>query len=438
MFGSEILEVAVGVIFIFILVSIVCTAVREGIETWLKTRSAYLEYGIRELLHDRDGRGLAAQIYNHPLIHGLYPGEYAPRVPKGFGLFARGGDLPSYIPSRNFATALLDIAARGPVSAATSGPDVVRLTAENVRRNIRNIVNPAVQRVLLTAVDEAQGDLDRARQSVEAWFDSGMDRVSGHYKRCSQKIIFGIALFVAVALNVNTLRIAEYLYENDAARTLVVARAEQAVADSAVLAMNYRQARGALDSLALPIGWKGVRLGLPGTNTVVDTDGAGAGITRVRHRSVWDWVFAPLFGWLLTAAAATLGAPFWFDVLNKVMVIRSTVKPHEKSPEEGSEDRKRRRGSSPAADVKEEDAIPVAAAAGAAAGAAAAGAGAAASSVAARAGGSSSAVADAVAEGMDEDGGEAEADDGELDGCDVHLDYATPDEDLPPAIGGVA
>jgi len=37
--------------------------------------------------------------------------------------------------------------------------------------------------------------------------------------------------------------------------------------------------------------------------------------------------------------AATLGAPFWFDVLNKITVIRSTVKPHEKSPEEASEDR---------------------------------------------------------------------------------------------------
>ena len=34
-----------------------------------------------------------------------------------------------------------------------------------------------------------------------------------------------------------------------------------------------------------------------------------------------------------------LGAPFWFDVLNKFMVIRATVKPREKSPDEASEDR---------------------------------------------------------------------------------------------------
>jgi hypothetical protein len=48
-----------------------------------------------------------------------------------------------------------------------------------------------------------------------------------------------------------------------------------------------------------------------------------------------------LFGWLLTAVAVTFGAPFWFDTLNKIMVIRSTVKPREKSPEEYSEDRQR-------------------------------------------------------------------------------------------------
>jgi hypothetical protein len=56
----------------------------------------------------------------------------------------------------------------------------------------------------------------------------------------------------------------------------------------------------------------------------------------------FPWV-ASLLGWLITAFALSFGAPFWFDLLNKMMVIRSTVKPHEKSPEEGSEDRAARR-----------------------------------------------------------------------------------------------
>src|SRR3982750_1413217 len=71
MFGS-VLEVAIGVVFVFLLASIICSAVREGIEAFLKTRAAYLERGIRELLHDRDAEGLARQVYTHPLVAGMY------------------------------------------------------------------------------------------------------------------------------------------------------------------------------------------------------------------------------------------------------------------------------------------------------------------------------------------------------------------------------
>ena len=65
MFGSRILEVAIGIIFIF-LVSMICSAIREGIESWVKSRAAFLEHGIRELLHDRHAVGLARSLYTHP------------------------------------------------------------------------------------------------------------------------------------------------------------------------------------------------------------------------------------------------------------------------------------------------------------------------------------------------------------------------------------
>jgi hypothetical protein len=50
-----------------------------------------------------------------------------------------------------------------------------------------------------------------------------------------------------------------------------------------------------------------------------------------------------ILGWVITGFAISLGAPFWFDLLNKIMVVRSTVKPHQKSPEESSEDRQNER-----------------------------------------------------------------------------------------------
>ena len=330
MFGSQILEVAIGVIFLFVLVSVICSVVREGIEAWLKTRAAFLEHGIRELLHDKQGHGLARSFYNHPLIYSLFSAEYTPGSPtKRPSALTKGGTLPSYIPTKNFALALLDLAARGSATDVVSGdPRSPRISLESVRLNIANLNNPAVQRVVLLALDSAQGDLNQAQAYLEAWYDSSMDRVSGWYKRSSQWVIFWIALFVTIALNINTITIADYLARNDVARAALVARAEAAVKDPNFANRNYQAVTQELDTLELPVGWA-LGWGAPRQHYQPAAGGIG----------VWNNLFAPLFGWLLTALAATLGAPFWFDVLNKVMVIRSTVKPHEKSPEEASEDR---------------------------------------------------------------------------------------------------
>lgn len=437
MFGSKALEVAIGVIFVYILVSIICSAVREGIEAWTKTRAAYLEHGIRELLHDEKATGLARQLFNHPLIDGLYSGSYKPgksaeksaeEPAKGAAkssarpaMFAGGGNLPSYIPARNFAVALLDIAARGPTTdAVSSDPRGPAISLESVRTNIKNLANPHVQRVLLTALDTAQGDLNRVQAALEAWYNSAMDRVSGWYKRATHWIIFCIGVAVAVGLNVNTITIADYLYRNDAARAALVARAESAAKDTSITHRDYTAARQALDSLSLPIGWS-AGWGAPRRGDEVGAEGA------------WNEVIAPILGWLLTALAATLGAPFWFDVLNKVMVIRSTVKPHEKSPEEASQDRQQRvalsvvpgTGTTPAT--------------GGAVGAMPAGPGTPSSPSIPGTRGTPGApgagppgVSDRVPSPRDEES--------DIDGCDVDFSAqpATGDEDLPAAEGGVA
>ncbi|MGH9962120.1 MAG: hypothetical protein ACREBC_34160, partial [Pyrinomonadaceae bacterium] len=59
--------------------------------------------------------------------------------------------------------------------------------------------------------------------------------------------------------------------------------------------------------------------------------------SNVRSEGGWaDQIYWHWLGWVLTALAISLGAPFWFDLLNKFIVIRSAVKPHEKSPEDES------------------------------------------------------------------------------------------------------
>lgn len=400
MFGSQILEVAIGIIFMFILVSTVCTTIREGIEALVKTRAAYLEYMIRQILHDKDGKGLASSFYNHPLIYGLFSEEYKPGInSKRPAKLARGKNLPSYIPSKNFARALMDIAARGPeTDAVSSDPDAPVISLASIRANILNIRNVAVQRVLLTAIDSAQGDINKAQLNIEDWYNSAMDRVSGWYKRSSYWIIFWIGLFVAVGMNVNTITIADYLSTNDVARAATVKRAEIYATDTTQGSQSYENAMKELDEVSLPIGWS-----------------AGWGAphpSRQNDFNFWNDIFGPILGWLITALAATLGAPFWFDLLNKIMVIRSTVKPHEKSLEEGSEDRQNNNKQI------------------AAAGQPAAGQGAAGNN-ANPGGGNLPSPAMSTSSGVRD----AES---SIDGCDVAVQEFTEDEDLPPAEGGVA
>jgi hypothetical protein len=322
MFGSDILDVAIGLIFVFVLVSILCSGIREGIEALLKTRASHLEDGIRELLHDREATGLARHFFEHPLIFGLYGGSYTSlrASPSGWWprwwpmALTRGRNMPSYIPSRNFALALMDMAVRGlVVDQASSEPQAGTLTFADVRANIPRLANPHIQRILLTAIDSAQGDLQQAQKNIEAWFDSSMDRVSGRYKRSTSWILFGIGLGMAIGLNINSLAIADYLYREKAAREALVASAQAAAANRDFPAQTYQDAQATLASFGLPIGWD----------------------ERPTQRPPR---LPPIIGWMLTALAASMGAPFWFDLLNKVMVIRSTVKPREKSPEEKSED----------------------------------------------------------------------------------------------------
>jgi hypothetical protein len=165
------------------------------------------------------------------------------------------------------------------------------------------------------------------------------------YRKETQWILFAIGLIFAVALNVDTVRIASTLYANQPAREAVVQQAtvvagavrEAKRADlpevlktfgcdrASTLARGTDCTTARLETLGVPMGWHFERVALrPDAATI--------------RASLWALVLA-MPGWLLTALAISLGAPFWFDLLNKLMVIRSTVKPHEKSPEESSEDR---------------------------------------------------------------------------------------------------
>ncbi|HEY0327375.1 MAG TPA: hypothetical protein VGC46_15525 [Allosphingosinicella sp.] len=357
MLGSTALEVAISVVFLFIVMSIVASAVQEFIESFLQHRAIHLERGIRELLGDEAGHE-AAKIYNHPVVASLFRGEYVPEHIRNAGRLKRGRrrwglmplrtHLPNYVPRRNFAVAVLDLALPPEQRAELIGND--RKMLSSVRAGAAQLP-PRLCSAVLAAVDHAKGDWDQARRNLEDWYDSAMDRVAGWYKKRTQRILFAIGLALAILLNIDTITIAKHLYVDESVRAAIVTEAEATAqrvggsesTDSALLAAlgcadagqpstagPKRQASCAqqrLEALNFPMGWE--------EHPLRDID-YSAGWTLA-----FPIILNSLFGWLLTAVAVTFGAPFWFDILNKIMVIRSTVKPREKSPEEFSEDRQR-------------------------------------------------------------------------------------------------
>jgi hypothetical protein len=305
MFGSDILDIVIGMIFVFLMLSLVCSGANEFIEALLKNRAKYLERGIGELLGDpKNTTGFIKVLYNHGLVNSLFKGRYEDN---------NQTDLPSYIPARNFALAVMDLARNPPAGMKLPGN---------------------LETALRTFQDAAAGDAAKYQASLENWFDSSMDRVSGWYKRRSQGIIFVLGLGVAVAVNADTLYIGQALSNDASLRKGLVAAAQARAAkvltttDTSPSAQQaeqkIREDLGSFKNLGLPLGWP----------AKPDDPKPPAWVPDAAKRlNPQHWL-----GWLITAIAISLGAPFWFDMLNKFIVIRSTVKPHEKSGEEGSKD----------------------------------------------------------------------------------------------------
>ncbi len=338
MFNSSTLDIAIGLSLVYLLTSLFCLAVNELIASATRARAKNLEEGIRNLLMSPPASpdaavaspapvkatgappkasgakfDLAHLLYAQPFIRGLYRNER----------------YPSYIPSRAFALALMNLVA--PSNEQNQTMDGVRKSIENLNSAV---YSTHIKEALLAMVDRADGKRDRLRLELEAWYDQTMDRVAGWYKRKIQLLTWVVAVASVVALNVDTIAIVRHLSSDPARRAALVVIADDyikskpgglAPASSGVAASfqanveavsaQYNQA----NALALPLGWS--ELALPS-----------------RSEDGLLWWLNKILGLLLTTFAVSLGAPFWFDVLNKIVVIRSTVKPREKSPEEASKD----------------------------------------------------------------------------------------------------
>ena len=355
MFGSQILEVSIGLILTFLLVSLILTAIRETLEAWMKTRATDLERAIAELLDDQGTNGARAELYNHALVAPLFAG--APKlidfskkgiVERILWGFRTGRNLPSYIPRETFALAVEDLLRNSKASIRIS--EAYRALSEGLNQDPVHI-----------------------RKGLEQLYDAAMDRAAGWYKRRTQWILFWLGLGTALVLNINAFTIAQHLATSEAARAQMVGIAERLVSErrpaangaegnaasaqtpgaTAPAAQRSGPEPGNVSEITVPASRDAPAEVDPSAadaaqrlNSLVQAVGLPIGWDEIQVQRIaqsvdqqgWLAAVSLVFGYLAVALAATLGAPFWFDLLGKFMVIRSTVKPTEKSPDEASKD----------------------------------------------------------------------------------------------------
>ena len=287
MLNSPALEVAIGLVFCFAAVALIASTVKEAIASLVGLRSRTLFSGIKTLLNDPKFANLAHGIYNHALVHPYGDGKVAAGA-----TFKALGSAPSYVAPAHFATALIESMQKIP-------GNLVQL-----KTSIDAIDDDQIKTLLQGMYSRASGDVDKFHAQVAAWFDTSMDRLSGTYKRYAQVITLVAGLVIAASMNVDSVSLCQELWKHPDRAALITSTStlEDGSANSNPKLASVFQGMG-----TLPIGHA--------YPAVLTTD------------FLWD-----LVGILITASAAMFGAPFWFDILQKLVQLRSSgPKPSDKA-----------------------------------------------------------------------------------------------------------
>jgi hypothetical protein len=405
MLGSVVLDVAIGMAFVYLLLSLIASVLQETVAAFLQLRPTNLLKGIQSLFSGDSlwGKDLLDSLYNHGLVRGLYSDpveDHKPRLPPAHGLVVavapaglavpapaarpsrlarlfrvfkaslralllpifrigpvavvRGVSdqtlLPAYIPARTFAVAMTDILNPGKHSGDQLMQSITHSLAEHHWLYRENKAGQA----LYTLALNAEGDLNKFQKLMEHWYSDSMDRASGWYKRHVQRILLYLGVLLAICCNVDSFHVARTLWFDRDTRLAMEAAADEYAkkqapppvpaaagdADAKALQTRLEGTVSAFNKVTtaalLPVGWK--------QSPLVYLRGAWHFAGSFSNTEVWWgtfgntlWRLCQLFlGWIMTGLAISLGAPFWFDTLNKFMVVRNTVKPREKSQPEAS------------------------------------------------------------------------------------------------------
>jgi hypothetical protein len=375
--SSGIVDLAIGLVFVFGVTAALASAVTELISRLLGLRAAYLLSGLRELLDSGsivtdlgearkdydDIRGLVAggqqpaaaqlagaqaaavtgpsataALLGGPILgsQGM-PGKadnrtlkvsppkktdsHAPNQSSSglLGLWRNRRSLPSYISSRSFADALIDLLV--PDASGDTTMDKIRTSIDRLPA----VLGP-LKSSLRALAKNVGDDITKFRTAVEHWYDDHMDRVSGWYKRRVAKITLVVGAILVVLLNINALTIARTLYSDSTVNAAVSSVASNgkscpAGGDERACLSTLESDLSSAAAAGLPVGWGTVRDCLPKDAHCNWLDQRGV---FSRHGgSPWQLILV-LLGFLIMVGSIVPGARFWFGLLSKLGSLRTT------------------------------------------------------------------------------------------------------------------
>ena len=289
---AAIIQVAVGIVFVFILLSIVVTEVNSLIARATKMRAKTLRSTINAVIEDPVIR---AKVYTHPLIQLVKADPIAPsqRISRAEAEDIAGGAIGTvdFIEPRTFVDvvlntikaesdqqlfgALINVIDGMPAGRERRGlrvmvnrivttghgmnelrdslryvqdrhyrsalSDIVNQIDEEVSllgleptRNvslmvgIRQIESPNLRNTL-SAVMASADNMEEARGKLENWYGNSMQRATRSYAGKMKNLSVLVALCFALALNIDTLHIARALWEDPARREQISSEARYTV-----------------------------------------------------------------------------------------------------------------------------------------------------------------------------------------------------------------
>ena len=289
-----ILTVVVGIVFVLLLLSLLATTIMELLASFFHLRGRNLTKALRNMLASSDEGEQMLQSFKSNSLYKHLSQQYS-RTSQG---------PPSYMDSTTFQSILFDIILKG------EGVD-------KLKEKIDTLPDEDLKNVLNQLLRDADHELDQFKASIEKWYNDVMDRASGWYKRYTQKILIGVGVLIALIFNADTFSIYQRLASDPSALEEVVALAE-----------GYVQTQE--ETLVRPVD-PSFEESLSALQGLVDTEinnirsplGLGWDHMDFSTYSIYDWL-AKILGYTVTALAISLGAPFWFDLLRKMVNIRSS------------------------------------------------------------------------------------------------------------------